>query len=122
MLILIKVVLTAIVVLMILCFLLFYLFPLVKVNGCSMLPTFTEGEILICRRVFFKNHLKNNKVYVFIRKSDGDSRPLIKRLHHYSPTYGYWFLGDNKEASFDSRSFGYVSPKDVKAVFLKKVK
>ena len=111
----IKVILIAIVVLITLFLLLKYLFPVAQVEGDSMLPTYREGEYLICRRVFFKKKCKVNKIYVIYLRDDEKGKPyyVIKRLNKILCGGDYWFLGDNADVSYDSRHYGGIDPKRV---------
>ena len=94
-------------------FLLIYIFPLVKVEGDSMFPTFKEGKILWCRRLFKSNkdHCKVGRVYVIHLRDEENGSPyfIIKRLKGvYKCTNGtlYDFRGDNTAVSYDSRQHG----------------
>ena len=92
-------------------FLLIYLFPVVKVEGDSMLPTFREGKILVCRRLFNKEHCKKDKIYVVHLRNESDGSPyyIIKRLYRtyqFNDKTMYDFRGDNKPVSYDSRQHG----------------
>lgn len=111
----IKVILIAIVVLITLFLLLKYLFPVAQVEGDSMLPTYREGEYLICRRVFFKKKCKVNKIYVIHLRDDENGKPyyVIKRLNKVFRGGYYWFLGDNADVSYDSRHYGSIESKRV---------
>lgn len=106
---LILAILITIVVLVVLVLLFNFIFPLVRVEGDSMLPTFTEGEYLRSRRVLFKKHCKVNSIYVIhLRSEKGKPYYVIKRLSKILPDNSYWFLGDNSRVSFDSRYYGGV--------------
>lgn len=93
-----------------------------------MLPTLTEGEYLICRRLFFKKRCKPGKIYVIHLRDDEDGEPyyVIKRLEHRHDgnvvNTWYWFLGDNSRVSCDSRHYGYVNFKAVKYAVIKKLR
>ena len=93
--------------------LLIFLFPIVKVEGDSMFPTFREGRILWCRRLFFfnKDKCKKGKIYVIHLKDEEDGSPyfIVKRLKDVQRCKGvvlYDFRGDNIEVSYDSRQYG----------------
>lgn len=107
-------------------FLLIFLFPIVKVEGDSMFPTFREGRILWCRRLFFfnKDKCKKGKIYVIHLKDEEDGSPyfIVKRLKHIYPYKGkyakhtlYDFRGDNIEVSYDSRQHGWFDSSEVVA-------
>lgn len=102
--------------------LLFYLFPLIKVEGDSMFPTYTEGEILVGSRLFDKSDCKCGKVYIIHLRDNEEDRPyyIVKRLHRveFNSTTGetrYFFLGDNLRVSADSRIYGYFKPSQIVA-------
>ena len=100
--------------------LLIFLFPIVKVVGDSMFPTFREGRLLVCRRLFNKKHCKQNKIYVVYLKDSEDGSPyyIIKRLHRtyqYNNATMYDFRGDNTRVSYDSRQHGLFSSESVVA-------
>lgn len=122
----IKVILVAIVALMMVFLLFLYLFPIVRVEGDSMLPTLIEGEYVLCRRLFFKGKksCETNKLYIVHLRNE-NNRPyyVVKRLTKVMPDGTYWFLGDNSTVSYDSRHYGSVEPNKVMAVIIdKKVK
>ena len=102
--------------------LLIYIFPIVKVEGDSMSPTFQEGRILWCRRLFFnKNKCKKGSIYVIHLRDEEDGSPyfIVKRLKYIYPYNGksvlYDFRGDNTLVSYDSRQHGYFKSDDVVA-------
>lgn len=100
--------------------LLIFIFPLVKVEGDSMFPTFREGRILICRRLLRKNKCKVGKIYVIYLKDDENGNPyfIIKRLKEVFNINGktfYDFRGDNTVVSYDSRQHGLFSSNNVVA-------
>ena len=110
-------------------FLLIFLFPIVKVEGDSMFPTFREGRILWCRRLFFfnKDKCKKGKIYVIHLKDEEDGSPyfIVKRLKYIYPYKGkyakhtlYDFRGDNIGVSYDSRHYGLVPSDKVEAIVL----
>ena len=102
--------------------LLIYLFPLAKVYGTSMLPTFKEGNILICTRIF-TDALEKGEIYIFKSPS---GRLAIKRLMKakLNPdlTFDCWFEGDNFAESYDSRNYGYINEEKIVAKVLWKLK
>lgn len=107
--------------------LLFYLFPLIKVEGDSMLPTYTEGEILIGSRLFDKENCKCGNVYIIHLRDEESGEPyyIVKRLDRKgydvrTQQTVYFFLGDNLRVSADSRIFGYFTPDKVVAKVLGK--
>lgn len=97
-------------------FLLIFLFPIVRVEGDSMFPTFREGKLLLCRRLFRfnRNKCKKNCIYVIHLRDEEDGSPyfIVKRLKDAYPVCGkvcYDFRGDNTVVSYDSRQHGLFS-------------
>ena len=106
---------------------LIYCFPIVRVCGVSMYPTYKDGQIIICTRLF--HEIKNGEVYLF-EHPYRENRILIKRvvsqkgqqetLNSIRQYKYYFFLGDNLLNSSDSRDFGYVCETNIKAKVLSK--
>lgn len=116
-----KVIVTILAVLMVV--LSIFIFPLVKVEGDSMFPTFREGRILICRRLLRKNKCRVGKIYVIHLKDDENGEPyfIIKRLKEVFNKNGetlYDFRGDNIIVSYDSRQHGLFNSDSVVAEIL----
>ena len=105
---------------------LYYFFPILKVEGDSMYPTLKEGEYLLACRVFDVYDMKIGHVYVF-RSPVDKNRYLIKRLKNEAcieqRRLSFYFLGDNLGNSYDSRNFGFVDQSAViaKVIFPKKL-
>jgi nickel-type superoxide dismutase maturation protease len=74
---------------------------LYRVAGESMLPTYRPGDTLLGWR-WFRPHA--GQVVVAVH----DGRPLIKRVAQVDGPH-IWLLGDNPDASTDSRHFGAIS-------------
>ena len=83
-------------------------FPLVQICGYSMFPTLKDGEFYLGRRLFDKSNLIVGKIYIY-RPPYGslEEKFVIKRLAEIKNGKCY-FLGDNKNDSYDSRYYGYV--------------
>lgn len=103
----------------------FYFFPIAKVNGRSMLPTYKDGGLLLTTRLFNRDRLDIGEVYVFRRlNSEGQQIFVIKRLtkiHPYAQNLVY-FEGDNPEESYDSRQYGFINAEDIIAKVLWQIK
>lgn len=120
------IIIAIIAVLIIVGILLLYLFPLIKIDGDSMFPTYSEGEVILGCRLINKQNCEIGKVYIILLKNDENNEPyyIVKRLSHidYDPVSGeplYFFLGDNLRVSADSRVFGYFKPHQIVARVLK---
>ena len=111
---------------------LYYLFPILKIEGDSMYPTLKEGDYLLATRVFNRYGMKKGHIYVFRSPAD-KNRYLIKRLTHececayngppWRIQMAYFFVGDNLGDSYDSRNFGWVDQSAIIAevIFPKKL-
>lgn len=94
---------------------LFYVFPIIEVCGDSMNPTFNSGDLIVGCRIF-KNPTLNQ---VFIFRPPVGEKYVIKRLAHISEYTGkFFFEGDNKDYSYDSRKYGYISKDKLVARYL----
>lgn len=108
---------------------LFYTFPIAKVVGRSMLPTYKEGSLLLTTRLFNRDKLEVGQVYVFRRQdSDGEEHLVVKRLTnnvtvpHSDFNNLCYFEGDNPKESYDSRHYGFINAEDIVAKVLRKIK
>lgn len=96
-------------------------FPIAKVEGDSMLPTYEDGQLLVTSRFY---RLKVGDVYVFTRlRDDGEEVHVIKRLTQIDKDISVllFFEGDNAKCSYDSRNYGYVSKDQVVSKVLFKI-
>ena len=98
-----------------------FIFPIIQVCGDSMFPTYTDGEILLSYRLLDKNTLKSGDVVLAYSPTEKKKRIIVKRVMRVKKDYNgnvkeVFLVGDNKEVSYDSRYYGYVS---VKKVFAK---
>ena len=87
------------------------LLPLARyqVAGESMTPALTAGErVLVNRSAYWLRRPRAGDVVV-VRDPREPARLLIKRIEGGADGEGYRLLGDNPDASTDSRSFGPVS-------------
>lgn len=99
-----------------------YFFPIVKVIGDSMFPTYHNGEYILGISKFNINKIKIGDILVF--KKSGYDKILIKRVgsiheEEYSDKKSFFMLGDNSEYSNDSRNFGWVEEEELMAKILK---
>lgn len=105
------------------------LFIVIRVNKNSMYPTLKDRDILLQRRKP-PTRLIEGRIYVINCPSGVEAiKRLIKIVYVPSPvTFNLlpgkkttmmhyiskcWFEGDNKEESYDSKSYGYLDSKDV---------
>jgi nickel-type superoxide dismutase maturation protease len=82
---------------------------LYRVEGQSMSPALTPGQLLLGWRW---GRPKAGQVVVARR-----GFPLVKRIAATS-SEGVWLLGDNPGASTDSRTFGHFEAKSIEAVII----
>ncbi len=92
----------------------YFLFPVILVVGDSMCPTYKDGKFLFSMRVLFKSQMRVNDVYAY---KSPEGRIAIKRLTMIK-NGKYFFEGDNREISHDSRDYGYIPFKNIKAHIL----
>lgn len=94
------------------------IFGMVEVDGFSMFPTYSDGDLLIYSKVF---NVERDGIYIFEVKG----RILVKRaVYIEGDTFGmqvlqegeYAMLGDNRDQSVDSRdpSIGIIKRKELK--------
>lgn len=100
-----------------------HMFPLVNVCGCSMFPTYVDGEIILSTRIFRKDKIKPGDIMVF-KQPYNKERLLIKRVSEVfkdskGEVQSIFFLGDNTPDSYDSRNFGYVLVEDLVSKVIK---
>lgn len=80
-----------------------------------MYPTIKHNRLIIASRIFNRNNLSINSLYVY-RTPENEKRKVIKRLvdvkKENNNTYCY-FLGDNANRSYDSRNYGYVNAENI---------
>ena len=80
----------------------------VRIVGPSMEPTLSNGEWWLVRRT---TRVRPGDVVLLVHPHRPDAL-IVKRLDH--PTDGgWWVLGDNPDASEDSRQFGVVPAANV---------
>ena len=86
-----------------------YLFPVKLVTGNSMNPTLHDDDWILSKKVYKRDNLKLNNIYIFKSPS---GRIAIKRLVDYSEG-NCFFVGDNSKNSYDSRNYGWIYKEDV---------
>jgi len=90
---------------------LYFLFPVILVIGDSMYPAYRDGKFLLSVKVLFRSQMRVNEVYAY---KSPEGLMVIKRLI-YIKDGEYFFEGDNREVSHDSRAYGYIPFKNIKA-------
>lgn len=86
-----------------------------------MQPTLKNGEDIIVNRLSYL--LFSPKINDVVAITDDKMKVYIKRIKKISDKK-YYVLGDNPDDSRDSRSFGWITKKDIigKVVYNSKVK
>lgn len=79
-----------------------------RVVGDSMLPTLRPGQVVIATPLV---RVESGRV-VIAQTAD---RAIIKRVKSVT-TRGVELVGDNREASTDSRNYGLVDPRSIVGV------
>ena len=90
-------------------------FPIARIIGPSMEPTYHQNNLVPCKRIHVRSvkQLTVGNIYIF--RSPLDTKKLvIKRLVSVSKTECY-FMGDNPLQSLDSRFYGYVPLENIVA-------
>jgi signal peptidase I len=91
-----------------------FIFDVVKVRQCSMVPTLVEGDIAIAIRVFGvppRCRLTGRFVVpgdVVLCAAASSRRITVKRIAHINANGTVVLLGDNAATSVDSREYGPV--------------
>ena len=82
-----------------------------RVQGHSMVPVLPPGTVVFGWKWFV--HLQPDKVVIFTR----DHRETVKRIEHIEPE-GLFVIGDHPETSTDSRHYGVIPQRWVKATVI----
>ena len=81
---------------------------LFRIDGFSLYPLLKEGQIVLCRKIFFFDKIKINDFILFSHANYG---MMIKRVKEINDK-GYFLQGENA-FSIDSRNFGELSRKEL---------
>ena len=92
-----------------------------------MYPTLKDGEVYLGLRVFSPRLIQKGKIYAIkIPRELATSRDrvwLIKRLTNHTRNKKFcYFVGDNKDYSYDSRFFGSLEKSCVRYLVLWRIK
>ena len=77
-----------------------------QVNGQSMEPTFSQGNLIIISRIMTPRATD----VVVVQTQYGE---MLKRIVKFDESGQIWVEGDNKEASTDSREYGWLPANSV---------
>jgi nickel-type superoxide dismutase maturation protease len=81
-----------------------------RVVGRSMLPTLREGEqVLVDPRAFRRRPPRSGELVV-LRHPHRPDLKMVKRIDRVESSGGVTVVGDNPDASTDSRTLGIVAP------------
>ena len=109
-----------------------YRFGPIKVQGSSMAPAFTSGDWLMAcwfskpigqpllKKLIGKpvlvrrgSHLENDLDILQLKRLVRIEKSVTGQFEHQ-----YWVEGDNRQASTDSRTWGYLVQAEIKAVII----
>ena len=88
----------------------------VTVSGASMAPTLNEGDWVVVRWRPRRKKLEVGNIVV-IERDDQPGIQYIKRITKIEKKR-FWVEGDNSEPSIDSRSWGFLTRKEIIGKFL----
>jgi nickel-type superoxide dismutase maturation protease len=78
-----------------------------RIEGASMAPSFSSGERVVVNRAVYWFRRPRAGDVVLVRDPRETDRLLIKRIERVADGH-YAVVGDNPDASTDSRAFGLV--------------
>jgi nickel-type superoxide dismutase maturation protease len=87
-----------------------------KVVGASMVPTFYQGDYVLCLTWPLFRFTENQVVVVNHPKY----LTIIKRIKRVSGNRGYWLVGDNPQST-SSQELGLVTHEDIAGWVLLKI-
>ena len=74
-----------------------------------MAPSMVPGDFVLVNRWSYKLGKPAQGDVVVLRDPENPARHLVKRIASMATSGGYFVVGDNLEASRDSRAFGPVA-------------
>jgi nickel-type superoxide dismutase maturation protease len=88
----------------------------VVVSGASMAPTLNEGDWVVVRWKPRRKKLEAGNI-VIVERDDQPGIQYVKRITKIEKKR-YWVEGDNSEPSIDSRSWGFLTRKEIIGKYL----
>jgi nickel-type superoxide dismutase maturation protease len=87
------------------------IFPLARfrIEDRSMAPSMAPGDFVIVNRWSYKLGKPAQGDVVVLRDPENPGGHLVKRIASIATSGGYFVVGDNMEASRDSRAFGPIA-------------
>ena len=100
---------------------------IIVVRGDSMLPTLHDGDFVLIDKK--PKAYSMGDICVLIPPDDGNNI-VIKRItkimgldiHNGKSITNFWFLGDNRNNSYDSRDYGWVNIENIEGRVIKQWK
>ena len=82
------------------------------ISGPSMAPVLLDGDVVLVDRWTYQHRNPRIGEIVLLQDPALSRDALVKRVSRFPGETGrsVWLLGDNADASLDSRTFGAVSP------------
>ena len=98
-------------------------YEVIIVRGGSMLPTLDDGDLVLIDKMNKKFNLGS----IHVLQPPINDYIVIKRLckiENYNSVIGeklnrYWFLGDNRDFSQDSRTYGWINKEAIEGRVIK---
>ena len=94
-----------------------YKWEVIVVRGRSMSPTLHDGDLVLIDK---KPKAYNMGDICVLVPPDEADKIVIKRITKVKPMDRlYWFLGDNRSNSHDSRDYGWVNVENIEGRVIK---
>lgn len=92
------------------------MFKIFKISGDSLFPFYTNGERVLCLKIFKKTNIKCNDTLVFEKAHYGLMIKKVKYIKNNS-----YFVEGTTPLSIDSRNFGTLTHQELKYKVLCKI-